>query len=411
MLSPRKNLNPPLNRRSWLALAVASLSGCGGGASGGAGGGSSSSGGGGGGGGGISAGAPGTGGTGQYAMLYSQGSITGFGSVIINGIKFDDGLASVQLDGAAAVSADLRLGMVAAVQGQRSASAALGTASRIEVWSVAQGLVTQLLTAGGTEFTVAGMTVQTDSATVFDGVSTAAQLSAGSRVAVWGLQASADGRRWKATRVALVTATTQVSTGLVSVSGLQRQLNGLTLTGSAAAALTAGQLARVQGALSADGASVAVERVTPLGVGLVGAQPDGDIEIEGFVTSTPANGRFMLGSIEVDTGSAVYSPAGASVVLGARVEVYGAWQAGVLKATKVELETEDSLHAVEIEARIEQFTSLADFVLRGQRCDASSARLSHGKAADLKVGLKVKVKGAKAGGDVLIVTEMEIGQD
>jgi len=395
MLSSRKNLNSPLNRRSWLALAVASLSGCGGGASSN--------------GGSISAGAPGTGGTGQYAMLYSQGAITGFGSVIINGIKFDDGLASVQLDGAAAVTTDLRLGMVAAVQGQRSASAAAGTASRIEVWSMGQGLVMQVLTAGGTEFTVAGMTVQTDSATVFDGVSSAAQLSINSRVAVWGLQVSADGRHWKATRVALVTATAQVSTGLVSVSGLQRQLNGLTLTGAAAAGLTDGQLARVQGTLSTDGRSVAVERVKLLGTGET--QPEGDIEIEGFVTSTPSGSGFMLGSIEVDTRSAVYSPAGALVALGARVEVYGAWQAGVLKAIKVELENDDNLHAVEIEARIEQFNSLADFVLRGQRCDASSASLSNGKATDLKVGLKVKVQGAKAGGDVLIVTEMEIGQD
>jgi hypothetical protein len=390
MLSQHKNFNPPVTRRSWLGLAVATLTGCGGGSS-------------------STASAPGTGGTGQYATVYSQGSITGFGSVIINGIKFDDVQASVQLDGAAAVTTDLRLGMVAAVQGQRSTSAALGTASSIEVWSMGQGLVTQVLTAGGTEFTVAGMTVQTDSATVFDGVSSAAQLSINSRVAVWGLQVSADGSGWKATRVALVTATAQVSTGLVSVLGLQRQLNGLTLTGAAAAALTAGELVRVQGALSADGRSVAVERVTLLGAGLVGAQPEGDIEIEGFVTSMPANGRLMLGSIEVDISSAVYSPAGAVIAQGARVEVYGAWQSGVLKATKVELENESSLHTVEIEARIEQFTSLADFVLRGQRCDASSASFSKGSAADLKVGLKVKVKGAKAGGDVLIVTELEIG--
>lgn len=390
MLSQHKNFNPPVTRRSWLGLAVATLTGCGGGSS-------------------STASAPGTGGTGQYATVYSQGSITGFGSVIINGIKFDDVQASVQLDGAAAVTTDLRLGMVAAVQGQRSTSAALGTASSIEVWSMGQGLVTQVLTAGGTEFTVAGMTVQTDSATVFDGVSSAAQLSINSRVAVWGLQVSADGSGWKATRVALVTATAQVSTGLVSVSGLQRQLNGLTLTGAAAAALTAGELVRVQGTLSADGRSVAVEQVTLLGAGLVGAQPEGDIEIEGFVTSMPANGRLMLGSIEVDISSAVYSPAGAVIAQGARVEVYGAWQSGVLKATKVELENESSLHTVEIEARIEQFTSLADFVLRGQRCDASSASFSKGSAADLKVGLKVKVKGAKAGGDVLIVTELEIG--
>jgi hypothetical protein len=392
MLSQHKNFNSPVTRRSWLGLAVATLTGCGGGSS-------------------TTAGAPGTGGTGQYAMVYSQGSITGFGSVIINGIKFDDVQASVQLNGVAAATTDLRLGMVAAVQGQRSASAALGTASSIEVWSMGQGQIAQVLTAGGTEFTVAGMTVQTDNATVFDGVSAAAQLAAGSRVAVWGLQVSADGRRWKATRVALVTATAQVSTGLVSVSGVQRQLNGLTLTGAAAAALTAGELVRVQGTLSADGRSVAVQRVTRLGASTVGAQPEGDIEIEGFVTSAPSSSGFMLGSIKVDTRSAVYSPAGASMALGSRVEVYGSWQAGVLKATQVDLSDEDRLNAVEIEARIEQFTSVADFVLRGQRCDASSARLTNGTAAKLKVGVKVNVKGAKSGGDVLIVSELEFGQD
>jgi hypothetical protein len=392
MLSQHKNFNSPVTRRSWLGLAVATLTGCGGGSS-------------------TTAGAPGTGGTGQYAMVYSQGSITGFGSVIINGIKFDDVQASVQLNGVAAATTDLRLGMVAAVQGQRSASAALGTASSIEVWSMGQGQIAQVLTVGGTEFTVAGMTVQTDSATVFDGVSAAAQLAVGSRVAVWGLQVSADGRRWKATRVALVTATAQVSTGLVSVSGVQRQLNGLTLTGAAAAALTAGELVRVQGTLSADGRSVAVQRVTRLGASTVGAQPEGDIEIEGFVTSAPSSSGFMLGSIKVDTRSAVYSPAGASIALGSRVEVYGNWQAGVLKATQVDLSDEDRLHAVEIEARIEQFTSVADFVLRGQRCDASSARLTNGTAANLKVGVKVNVKGTKSGGDVLIVSELEFTDD
>lgn len=389
MLSPRRNFNPSVTRRSWLALAVASLTGCGGGST-------------------SVAGAPGTGGTGQYAMVYAQGSITGFGSVIINGIKFDDGLASVRMDGASAVVADLRLGMVAAVQGQRSVGAVAGIASSIEVWSIAQGRVTRLLAAGGTEFVVAGMTVQTDSATVFDGVSSAAQLALDAPVAVWGLQASADGTHWKATRVALTSAAAVVSTGLVRLSGSQHLLNGLVLSGAVADSLAAGQLVRVQGALSADGLSVALERVTLLGTG--NAQPQGEIEIEGVVTSAPSSSGFMLGSIEVDTCSAVYSPAGASIAEGARVEVYGSWQAGVLKATKVELENEDSLHAVEIEARIEQYTSLADFVLRGQRCDASSASLSHGTAADLGVGVKVKVKGAKAGGDVLIVTEMEIEQ-
>jgi hypothetical protein len=91
------------------------------------------------------------------------------------------------------------------------------------------------------------------------------------------------------------------------------------------------------------------------------------------------------------------------------VEVYGSWQpGGVLKATEIEYENEEALNTVKIEANIEQFTSLADFVVRGQRCNASGATISHGLATDLRVGVKVKVKGIKAGGDVLMVTELEL---
>lgn len=387
-MSRRKNFNGQLTRRSWMVLATASLTGCGGGSD-------------------TTAGAPGTGGTGQYATLYSQGSITGFGSVIVNGVQFDDALASVQMNGVPATAADLRLGMVVAVQGERSLDATAGTASSIDVWSIAQGLVTQAFSADSGQFTVAGMTVQADSATVFDGISSAAQLTAGLRVAVWGLQTSAGGTHWRATRVAVVTVAAMVSTGLVRVSGPLREINGLAMTGALAGSLMDGQLARVQGVMSADGRSMALESLKLLGAGGAGMQPQGEIEIEGFVTSTPSASGFMLGSIEVDTRSTAYSPLGASITLGSRVEVYGVWQAGVLKASKVELEDEQALHAVEIEARIEQFTSLASFVVRGQRCDASSASLGHITAAELRVGVRVKVKGAKAGGDVLIVTELE----
>lgn len=383
-MKQRKNLNPHVTRRSWIVLATSALTGCGGGGST------------------TTANSPGTGGTG----IYTQGSISGFGSVILNGIRFDDTAATVQVDGVTATSADLRLGMVAAVQGERGADVTLGTASSIEVWSVAQGVVSQVI-AG--QFTLAGMTVQTDSATVFDGLSSDASLVSGMRVTVWGLQAGADGRTWKATRVLQpATNTTVVSTGLVSVAGSQRSLNGLLLTGSVVGNLTAGQLVRVQGTLSSDGESLEVASFK-LQSPAAGSQPQGEIEIEGLVTAMPSASRLMLGSIEVDTSSTIYSPLGAQITLGARVEVYGTWQQGVIQATKVELEDAQTLHSVEITALIEQYTSLANFVVRGQRCDATNATISHGKAADLGVGVKVKVKGAKAGGDVLVVSELDIG--
>jgi hypothetical protein len=369
----------PITRRTWLALAASALAGCGGG------------------GGGVAQ-LPGTGGTGVFA----QGAIAGFGSVIVNGIKFDDVAAVVQIDGVAANSIDLRLGMVASVQGQRSADTTLGSASRIEVWSIAQGPVTQVQ-AG--QFVVAGMAIQTNSATLYEGISSASALAPGQPVTVWGLQAGADGSRWVATRVTVLPNAVPkvVSTGLVTVTGAQRSLNGLTVSGSLAASMTAGQLVRVLGVLS--GANLQVEEYKVLGLPS-DTLPQQDVEMEGVVTQVLSTTRFMLGNVEVDS-SAVSTSATTPVTAGLRIEVQGTVQGQLLKATALVFESELKLDGAEIEGLIEQFTSLASFVVRGQRCDATGAAVSKGKAGDLKVGIKVKVDGTKAG-DVLLVTSLEI---
>ena len=254
-----------LTRRHWIVLAASAVSaGCGGGSA-------------------TTAGLPGTGGTG----LFAQGTISGFGSVIINAIRFDDSAATVTLDGQSASAADLRLGMVAAVQAERGADLTQGKASSIEVWSVAQGLVSagQATPGASGQFTVSGMTVLTDANTIFDGISAALPLRSGQRVAVWGLQAGSDGRSWSATRVAVVSSAIVVSSGLVSVAGGQRSVNGLSLTGTVAATLTAGDLVRVQGSLSLTDGSLAVLSVRYPATAAAGAQ-QGEAEIEGLVTST-----------------------------------------------------------------------------------------------------------------------------
>ena len=372
-------LDTDISRRSFLSLAVAGLSGCGGGVDTGV----------------TTAGRPGTGGTG----LYVQGSISGFGSVIVNGIRFDETSAMVQLDGTLASTLDLRLGMVAEVLGLRGADLTLGVANAIEVWSIAQGLVSQVQSG---QFKVAGMLVQADAATVFDGIGSVAALANGQRVAVWGLQSGTDGTRWTATRVALVSPTALVSTGIVSAAGT---LNGFALSGQKAASLASGQLVRVQGPLSSSGASVQVDGFKLLGP-QSGSLPEGDVEIEGLVTALLSGSRFMLGSVEVDASSASLAASYKALSIGQRIEVEGNWQGRVLKAVSFGVESEQKLDEAEIEARIEQFTSLANFVVRGQRCNASSAVISKGTVADLKVGVKVKLHGTKAG-DVLMVTTLE----
>ena len=54
----------------------------------------------------------GTGGTGGDASAYAAGPITGFGSVFVGGVRFDDSAAAVEdADGSSRTRDDLRLGM------------------------------------------------------------------------------------------------------------------------------------------------------------------------------------------------------------------------------------------------------------------------------------------------------------
>ena len=374
-----------VTRRAWMVLAATALSACGGG--------------------GISVTSlPGTGGTGS--PVFAQGAISGFGSVIVNGIRFDDLLAMVQVDGLAATSADLRLGMVADVQGARGADLALGTASHIDVWTIAIGSVSQPAANG---VVVSGMTVQTSSSTVFDGVGASSELVGGQTVAVWGLQLGADGNRWAATRVAVLPTKPGpvVSSGVAVLSNGQRLLNGLVLTGTLVSDVPVGTLVRAQGALSADGRSLALASVRAFSVGSTNTT-HGDAEIEGYVTAMVSADSFTMGSIRVDASRAVVTPTGARLAVGSRVEVDGAWAAGVLKASKIKLDDEQNVQQTEISGVISAFTSIADFVLRGQRCDASLAVLRGGKVSDLKAGVKVKVKGVTAG-NLLKVSTLEFG--
>jgi hypothetical protein len=379
----------PINRRHCLALLASALSACGGG--------------------GINLAAlPGTGGTG----IVAEGSISGFGSVILNGIKFDDTQASaagaVLVDGASVTSAELRLGMVAAVRGERSLAApTTGTATSIEVWSVARGTVSDLSDLSVSKlagtFNVAEMKIRTTANTVLEGINASTPWASGMSVVVWGLQATADASTWTATRVARVAASPDwVLSGMVKLEDDGVYLNDLLLTGAALTGLQQGTLVRVQGRFT-DSDEMAVSSVKVLAATSYAPSTGSELTLEGYVSTALVNGRFGLGQWVVDA-SALSSTA--QIVVGAEVSVTGTYQNGVLQARALDVEDEQVSKLVEIEARIESFTSVANFVLRGQRCDATGASMKSGVAQRLAVGVKVKVQGTRAG-EVLLVQELE----
>ena len=96
------------------------------------------------------------------------GTISGFGSVIVDGVKFDDSRAAVTMDGAVAAQERLRLGMVVQIRG-RIRGDGTGTADSIRYEDCVEGPITAMNQVQNT-LTVLGQTVHVDDGTVFDGV-------------------------------------------------------------------------------------------------------------------------------------------------------------------------------------------------------------------------------------------------
>ena len=145
----------------------------------------------------------GTGGTGTYAL----GTITGFGSIIVNGVRFDDSAASVlDDDDATRGRGELKLGMRVAIDSDAIRSDAAGrsaTASRIRVLSELAGPVSAVDTAAGT-LELLGQTVRIGALTVFDDhiAGALAGIAIGQTIEVYGLYDAASGS-YDATRIEL----------------------------------------------------------------------------------------------------------------------------------------------------------------------------------------------------------------
>jgi hypothetical protein len=111
----------------------------------------------------------GIGGTGITAV----GEITAFGSIFVNGIKYETTDSTISIDDAAAFENDLRLGMVVKVIGTVNADGLTGTATTVAFDDAVQGPVRNLTPGpdGLTQsMTVMGRTVIIDSTgTLFEG--------------------------------------------------------------------------------------------------------------------------------------------------------------------------------------------------------------------------------------------------
>ncbi len=319
-----------------LTLVAAILTGCGGGS----------------GGTGVTVGSGGTGGTGATAG--ASIGVMEKGSVIVNGVRFDDSAASIFSDNSSRTTTALQTGMVVQVTGQFNSDGTSGTAQTILIQNEVRGVVQSVNTTANPPFiTVLNQRVLVFNDTVFANFGVAGN-------AVASLQQ--------------LTANTSV----VEVHG-QRDTAG----------------------------NIQASRIEfQSGGGIVD-------ELRGTASNVNAPARtFTLAGVNVNYASATIVPTGATIANGAVLEVRGSLTAGIFNATVVQVEDSALLpgqgQQFEVEGFVTGFTGAsAAFNVNGRAVQlASNVRFENGALSDLVNGAKVEAEGQLSGA-TLVATKIQ----
>lgn len=365
-------------------------------------------------------------GQGTGSVSYSDGPISGFGSIIVNGVHFDESQATItDDDGHGLSSADLKLGMTVRVDAgaiDRARGTAVATA--VHVGSDLVGPVSANDLASST-VTVLGQPVRVTASTVFDDALAGGQaaIAVGSQIEVFAILDPVSGV-YAARRIEPAGAPAAYTLrGLVAqLDKTQRTLQIGTAplaysAGTAPGDLANGQIVRATLQTAPDGNGRWV--VTRFANGASRPPEGGETEIESVIASYTSNADFTLSGVRVNASGAAIEPAGAVLAAGVRVEVEGSYRGGVLVARKVEVKGsggdggDDSGggREIELDGRISALDTTANtFVLRGETVDYSTATFKGGATEDQLVALpKVHIKGRLGDdGSTVIAEELEI---
>ena len=279
----------------------------------------------------------------------TAGRITNFGSIIVNGIKFDvDDANFIRDDAQASGQNEYNVGEYVVIEGYIDESGQTGIATEVVFTNELEGAVT-LVTSDGFSLEILGQKVITDSLTVLIGFDLVKNLKQGNIVEVSG---------------------TRDSIGDILATSIKLKSNEF-ISGSS------------------------------------------ENEIKGTVTKLNTILKtFMINNITVEYENAVFEDFGSQVLtdgLYVEVESDKAILGNVLNADKVKLEDErpdlTSGLDVEIEGQITRFVSATDFDINGFPVLTNlNTEYSDGNVNDLAEGVFIEVEG-KSNSDGIIVAE------
>lgn len=340
------------------------------------------------------------------APTVASGPLTGLGPLGVAGAQLTDAGTQVQLNTLSArPSSDLRLGMFADADGRVAPSTGEGVASTAVVQSVVIGPVAAIDPARRS-LLVLGSPARADQNTLLENFERLDQLAVGDRVEVFGMRLpGAEGvlatrviLREPSQAVELLGTISEVGIGSFTAQGVRIAVvaGGTDFSPAPPAGppqFAAGTLVRVRGTYDAAAGVVTASLVV---TGFAPVRSEGKwVYVEGFVLRQGAATRFQVGDVAVDTTD-VATP----LAVGMRVRLRGRMQAGVLRVDQVAVVAPDARIDYVFEGPISAYASIADFRVRGERVDASSAVIVGGPASSLADGVRVRVKGVAGPGKV-----------
>lgn len=363
----------------------------------------------------LVAGIDGTGARTPVAVV-STGTVTGFGSVIVNGVHYDTSATSFTIDGQPGSQSDLDVGDVVVVKGELDEDdSSRGTATSVTFDDLVEGPISAIDTTAGT-LTVLGQLVRINADTSFDDSIQPASidgLAVGDIVEVSGFVGT--DASIAATRIEPKPASTELElTGVVEdldVVNSRFSIRSQIIDYSMAmlndfddGTIDEGELVEVKAGpvLGPDDELVAT-RIEFRGNDVEGE--DGDrAEIEGFISRFVDITDFDVAGFPVTTNGSPTIEGGVAGDLGidVKVEVEGSLSGGVLRATKIDVRQSNS---VRVAANVDSIDYADDsFVVLGitVRVDPKTRLEDKGpqdiedfSLSDLLVDDYVEVRGAE----------------
>jgi Domain of unknown function (DUF5666) len=338
-------------------------------------------------------------GTGAPPQVFANGPISGFGSVIVNGVRYDDtGVKALDEDNKAV---SLQLGMLVQIDGENldrsTTPLPTATAKSITVYSELLGRVDARDDVAGT-LTILGQTVS-----ILPTPATDRAVAVGDLVEVYGLH-DVVRQRYTATRIQHRSGVSALRLhGKVGSLGS----NSFTIGGATIRYTTAPDGLAVGAVLKLKLATTPVGSNTwTLQSGKIADRTlpaDGtEVEVEGVIATYTSLSDLVVQGIPVDASGARLE-GGTTLAAGMTIEAEGVMRSGVLRATKVEIKkSEDGggdTEPTEVEitspiASIDTASKTLVLTKGSQKVDYSAvSKWEKLKESDLAVGLRIEVKG------------------